>query len=58
MFKVTMNTDNDAFQGDSPSLNHEVARILRDIAKKLEQGATGGNCRDSNGNTVGTWSLK
>lgn len=56
MFKLSIKTDNAAFhEGDA---GQEVARILKEIAKKVESGHTGGNARDGNGNTVGTWSLK
>jgi hypothetical protein len=54
MFKLEFNTANAAFD-DLPS---ESARILRDVIKRLQQGHTGGTCRDVNGNTVGRWSLK
>lgn len=56
MFKLSMKTDNAAFQ--ECGVGPEVARILRLIAKAIENGQTGGNARDGNGNTVGTWSLK
>lgn len=45
---------NAAFE-DQPEL--EVARILRNVADKLEQGETDGWCRDINGNPVGSWSI-
>lgn len=54
MFKIEIDTDNEAFTDKA----EEVARILREIAKKLVQGSTGGNARDYNGNTVGSWVLK
>ena len=67
MFTCKIKTDNAAFasaeysgdrEGDSTPCKHEVARILRDIAAKLEWGNDCGNCRDYNGNTVGTWELE
>lgn len=47
------NTDGSAFQDDKAG---ELARILRDIAEKIEDGFDGGICRDYNGNKVGEWS--
>lgn len=35
----------------------EVARILREVAKDLEEGSASGTCMDVNGNSVGKWSL-
>lgn len=56
MFTVTMSTDNAAFtEGDAPG---EVARILRRIANRLENGDTEGKCVDVNGNAVGDFSLR
>lgn len=57
-FFVQMSIDNAAF-GDEPSA--EIARILRDIADIVEaDGAPDrfANCRDVNGNTVGTYAIK
>ncbi len=54
-FKLTIDTDNDAF-GDKPfELHGEVARILKEVAAKLqERGPTDGFALlDSNGNDVG-----
>ena len=42
--------DNAAFE---PNWNEEAARILRDAAKKIEQGQDGFGLRDINGNKVG-----
>jgi len=33
----------------------ETARILHDIADRIENGYGGGSCMDINGNKVGTW---
>ena len=52
---VRIKTDNAAFQGDS--LGPELARILREIAEKLEGGRDGGPVMDANGNRVGAWSM-
>lgn len=57
MFNLTLRTDNDAFQ---PEPNLEVARILREIANKVErEGAIGlfQTIFDSNGNDVGRYKL-
>lgn len=56
MFKLEFATDNAAFD-DNPG--HEAARILREIAAKLDRGDDlgGGPVRDSNGNKVGRWEL-
>jgi hypothetical protein len=56
-FTLTFSTDGDAFWTDGDG---EVARILRDIATKIE--ADGAHpqsrtVRDINGNTVGTYQL-
>jgi hypothetical protein len=50
---ITIQTDNDAFQGDAGA--HEVARILRDVADRFAGGdvPNGMRLRDANGNTVG-----
>lgn len=51
MFTLKIETDNAAFE----DLSGETARILRDIAKKLDDGQTDGKGKDINGNTVGDW---
>lgn len=49
---ITINTDNAAFEG--PYCQHEVARILSELATKIKRnGIYDGNLRDGNGNTVG-----
>lgn len=59
MFKVYINTDNAAFDTEeNPDGERlEVARILRDIANKLENGKEDGVAHDVNGNRVGEWSF-
>lgn len=57
MFKLSFDTDNAAFD-DMPEL--EIARILRDIANRVESGEVSGyhkalNVRDINGNVIGTF---
>lgn len=55
MFRLRIETSNAAFaDGDASA---ELARILRDIADKLEAGSTRGRAIDYNGNAVGDWSL-
>ncbi len=47
-FRLVIKTDNAAFE-DYP---REVARILRLVADKVEDGEPTGSARDANGNTV------
>lgn len=57
MFKIEFETDNAAFEDMQ---TEEVARILREIADKVENGSFSFACgvvRDYNGNTVGKWLL-
>ncbi|AXH46919.1 hypothetical protein I5G67_gp083 [Mycobacterium phage Aminay] len=56
MFTLTINTDGAAFE-DLPQA--EVARILRELAERVGYGSDddGSTVRDSNGNTVGEWTL-
>jgi hypothetical protein len=53
MFTLKFDTDNVAFDPESI----EVARILRDIARKVEAGWTSWAIWDANGNRVGEWAL-
>ena len=54
-FTVEVNTGNASFDGSN--LEHELALILREIARDVENGATQWNIKfgisDSNGNNVG-----
>ena len=54
-FVMDIRTDNAAFADDAAP---EVARILRDIASRLESGSTGAPVHDINGNRVGSWRLE
>lgn len=45
--------DNAAF--DDGNCPNEIARILRDIADKVEAGAIAGTTCDINGNRLGEW---
>ncbi len=56
MFKLTIKTGNEAYQGGS--LTYELARNLQDIAGKLQAGNTYGSVMDTNGNKVGSWEVK
>ena len=56
MFTLSISTSNSAFEGFS---GHEVARILRALAKKVESGEeVDGSIFDANGNRCGEWSLE
>jgi hypothetical protein len=58
MFRLEFSTDNAAFGEDEFQRNHEIARILRDIAAKVgEQDLISGSARDLNGNKVGEWEI-
>lgn len=57
-FRLHIACDNAAFEGDN--LNHEIARCLRDVAKRIEDGADFNDLRnihDINGNVVGQFAL-
>lgn len=58
MLTVNIETGNAAFHDEEgePS-GHEAARILRELADRLEAGDTSGKVRDINGNTVGSFEL-
>ena len=55
MITITINTDNDAFQGGNSNYEHETARILRALADRVEYACQGEYfpIRDINGNKVG-----
>jgi len=53
MLKINFATGNEAFQGDETG---ETVRILREIAKKIEEGREVGPVMDLNGNKIGAWS--
>lgn len=52
VFRVKIETGNAAFSDGNR--NYEIARILRELADKLEHGHEPATVRDINGNTVGT----
>lgn len=54
MFKLTIKTDNAAFEHDAKY--YELARILRSVADDIENAyRTTGVCHDVNGNLVGKY---
>jgi hypothetical protein len=53
---ITIQMDNEAFD-DGNEGRTEAARILRDVAKHLEQGDDGRRLMDSNGNHVGRFEI-
>jgi hypothetical protein len=58
-FRLQIACDNAAFEDDN--MTTELARILRDVARRLEAGEDCGsfvNVRDINGNVVGSFALK
>ena len=57
-FTLSFSTDNDAFYDDE---NGEIARILRDLADRIDRGDIAflhRNILDGNGNIIGTYVLK
>ena len=54
MFRINFGTDNAVFDDKAGS---ETCRILRSIAKKIENGDLYGPVRDVNGNLIGNWEL-
>ena len=52
---LTLRSGNAAFFG--ANRKGEVARILRELADKIEDGRTEGKLMDINGNSVGEWVL-
>jgi hypothetical protein len=52
LFTLTIETDNAAFNDGG---NAEVARLLREVAERVEDSTTDGTVKDINGNTVGVW---
>ena len=51
--RLEMNVDNAAFHEGGDSMQVEVARILRNLADKVEQGGNRFPLMDINGNVVG-----
>lgn len=60
MLKIEIKTDNAAFSEDELLTiegRYEVARLLRDVAMKIENFHESGKIMDVNGNCCGEWSL-
>lgn len=55
-FILDISTENAAFE-DTLDGRGEVARILREIADRLDEGQHNGTARDVNGNKCGSWRL-
>ncbi|GAA3751143.1 hypothetical protein GCM10022379_19530 [Micromonospora maritima] len=55
MLRVEIETDNAAFQNGQAA--EEAARLLREAADRIADGATIGGLRDHNGNNVGQFML-
>lgn len=53
--KLEMETENEAFQNGE--IHYEIARILKEIAQKLEKLQDDGVIHDINGNKVGKWAI-
>lgn len=56
MFTLTISTDNAAFE-EAQTPEVEIRLVLERVIRAFYDGARDGPCRDSNGNTVGRWSL-
>ena len=56
-FTLTLDMSNDAFGSTSASRAVELSLILGDVRRDLQNGQRDGRCRDTNGNTVGTWEI-
>lgn len=52
---IEFDTDNAAFEDNG--ILTESSRILAELARKIENGATFGTIRDVNGNRVGEFSI-
>ena len=63
MVEIRFGTSNAAFYDDNGNedeyyRNHEVARVLREIADKVENYWDGGSIADYNGNKIGEWRIR
>ena len=56
MFTLSIKTENYAFNAFTNDESHEIARILKDLARQVENGKECGVIIDINGNKVGNWS--
>ena len=57
MFKLEMETGNDAFGDNAFTQAIEISRILDKISEDINNGHDHGSCVDINGNKVGSWSI-
>lgn len=55
-FTLAINCDNAAFEDVGAPF--EIARILSEVAEKLDTGSYRGSIRDANGNVVGSYALE
>ena len=55
MLRVKIDTGGDAFAGDGA---REVARLLRNVADRVEDGQLDGQLMDINGNRCGAFDLR
>jgi len=55
MLRIEIATENAAFYLHDHAPGYELARILRDVANRIEAGATEGPIYDVNGNKVGRY---
>ncbi len=53
MFKLEINTENAAFEGEAAI--DEIDILLHTVVSQVSRGLTSGKILDSNGNTVGSW---
>ena len=54
-FKLKVILDSAAFEENRAA---EVSRILRDVARRVEEKFGAGNIRDSDGNPIGNWEFE
>jgi hypothetical protein len=57
MLRITIETGNDAFQGNQSSLDHELSNLLEGVKNAISFGHEKGKIVDSNGNSCGNWSF-
>jgi hypothetical protein len=57
-FYIQFRTENAAFKEDEFSERAEKARIIKEVAERIELGDISGRIRDINGNNVGCFGLR
>lgn len=57
MAKFSLNIVTDAAAVAEDGREHEIARILRTVPQRVEDGETSGILRDVNGVNVGSWDV-